>query len=157
MTIIAKGAKDLDESRYSIGAFVDNECRGEGKIIEGKFFITVHGESGESVSFKIFDEISGEYIALPDRVEFTEMAGTFNMPVKFNTAQITGINDVNTNGKVEIYFDGDNIVIKGLDTDQVEIYTTSGQRVGTTDLPSGIYLVKAITSSGAITRKLIKN
>ncbi len=138
MTIIAKASEALDENRYSIGAFVGDECRGEGEIIDGKIFITVHGESGETVKFKLHDSFSDECVELPEQVNFTDMYGSLNAPLPLTTPATTAIDEI--------------VVSNNMDLEGMEIYTLSGQRVNADKLEKGIYIVRSKT----VTRKLIK-
>lgn len=137
MTIIARSDEELDADRYSIGAFVAGECRGEGKIIDGRIFITVHGENGEKVNFKLHDNLTGEYRDLAERVDFADMRGTFKSPMHLDTDGSAGIQDVISDSEID---------------QEAEIYTISGQRVNSQNLAKGIYIVRTKTS----TRKLIK-
>lgn len=138
MTIIARSDEELDADRYSIGAFVAGECRGEGKIIDGRIFITVHGENGEKVNFKLHDNLTGEYRDLAERVDFADMRGTFKSPMHFDTdGSAQGIQDVISDSEID---------------PEAEIYTISGQRVNSQNLAKGIYIVRTKTA----TRKLIK-
>ena len=137
MTIIARSNEELDADRYSIGAFVAGECRGEGKIIDGRIFITVHGENGEKVNFKLHDNLTGEYRDLAERVDFADMRGTFKSPMHLDTDGSAGIQDVISDSEID---------------QEAEIYTISGQRVNSQNLAKGIYIVRTKTS----TRKLIK-
>lgn len=138
MTIIARSDEELDADRYSIGAFVAGECRGEGKIIDGRIFITVHGENGEKVNFKLHDNLTGEYRDLAERVDFADMRGTFKSPMHFDTdGSSQGIQDVISDSEID---------------PEAEIYTISGQRVNSQNLAKGIYIVRTKTA----TRKLIK-
>lgn len=137
MTIIARSDEELDADRYSIGAFVAGECRGEGKIIDGRIFITVHGENGEKVNFKLHDNLTGEYRDLAERVDFADMRGTFKSPMHLDTDGSAGIQDVISDSEID---------------PEAEIYTISGQRVNSQNLAKGIYIVRTKTA----TRKLIK-
>lgn len=137
MTIIARSNEELDADRYSIGAFVAGECRGEGKIIDGRIFITVHGENGEKVNFKLHDNLTGEYRDLAERVDFADMRGTFKSPMHLDTDGSAGIQDVISDSEID---------------PEAEIYTISGQRVNSQNLAKGIYIVRTKTA----TRKLIK-
>ena len=46
MTIVADLGNDYSAERFTVGAFVGDECRGEGEMIDGKCFITVHADKG---------------------------------------------------------------------------------------------------------------
>lgn len=152
MSIIARATTSLEEGRYSIGAFVGDECRGEGVMINGRFFITVHGAGGEKVSFKLYDNNSSQIINLDEEMNFAMTAGTLSEPVALNTPFISGVDGVNANANIDIRFVGDDIVVAGVDENDVEVYNTNGVRVSPTGLAKGVYVVKV----GAVTRKMIK-
>lgn len=93
MSMIAqmKNVDNLDD--YTVGAFVDGECRGEGVAVDGRLFITVHGNSGELVTFRLHNELTGEYYDVPETVTCQQMLGTLSAPVNLTApAVITGIN-----------------------------------------------------------------
>lgn len=82
-----------------------------------------------------------------------------------NTADYDGIdetllNKVNSNASV-VYADG-HITIKGADSKAILLYaangrdvaSTTGSSLSTAGIPSGIYIVKAITSEGVVSAKL---
>ncbi|MGN0231074.1 MAG: hypothetical protein ACI4A8_02555 [Muribaculaceae bacterium] len=152
MSIIARATTSLEEGRYSIGAFVGDECRGEGVMINGRFFITVHGAGGEKVSFKLCDNNSGQIIDLDDEMNFAMTAGTLSEPVALSTPFISGVDGVNADTNIDIRFVGDDIVVAGVEENDVEVYNTNGVRVSPTGLAKGVYVVKV----GAVTRKMIK-
>ncbi len=142
MSIIAESAEPISGTNYSIGAFVGDECRGEGKLIKGKFFITVHGTRGENVTFKLHDNATDTYVNLSERVAFTEMRGTLQSPLTLHSEELTEITDAALS---ELAAAAD-----------VEVYTASGQRVSGDNLVPGVYIVKQRTASGVTSRKVIK-
>lgn len=90
MTIVAQ-LSDLS-GQYSIGAFVGDECRGEGRLVDGKYFITVHADGGEQISFKLLDEVTGELYDIDQTVRMQQMLGTVKQPFSMSTNMVvTGI------------------------------------------------------------------
>ena len=85
MTIIGEIANVPNASDLTIGAFVGDECRGEGKIVEADghqyLFITVHGEGNEEVNFCLGNGVT-EY-PLCETLTFAPSAGTLEAPVRF--------------------------------------------------------------------------
>ena len=59
MTVVATLDNLEDGDRYTIGAFVGDECRGEGRFIDGLAFITIHSDGGEEVKFRLYDTLTG--------------------------------------------------------------------------------------------------
>lgn len=93
MTIVAKveGNAELE-----IGAYVGDECRGEGKLVElngeNYYFITVHGTTGEVVSFKAFDGVS--YSDFSITMPFAGMIGSLSAPMMLSGDFVNGINTI---------------------------------------------------------------
>lgn len=138
MAVIAK--VDVEECEdYTIGAFVDDECRGEGRFINGLAFISVAGEADENVSFRLYNKVSGEFIDLDRELQFAGMAGSVKAPVTMGTIEgTTGIVDINS-----------------IDSNNVEaIYDISGRKVE--QMTEGIYVIKVREGDKIVTKKVRK-
>lgn len=162
MTIVADLGNDYSAERFTVGAFVGDECRGEGEMIEGKCFITVHADKGETISFKLYDAVSGEMRTINEQLPFAKMAGSFRTPQRLTVGGIvTGITaaDIASSGIAVV--DGQ-ITVQGMDVADVIVCNASGAVVSTgettvTGLPSGVYVVKVKTKDGkTVTKKLVK-
>lgn len=84
MSIIADLGGEFASERYSVGAFINGECRGEGTVVDGKWFITVHGDaasSGQNISFRIYDTVTGNTLDIESTQPYAQMAGTLSAPV----------------------------------------------------------------------------
>lgn len=156
MSVICQPTTELEADRYTIGAFVGDECRGEGRMINGRFFVTVHGEMGEKVSFRLYDALTGEYFVLDDAVDFASTVGTYQRPMTLNTPTLTGIDSVTGDQGVAVYLDGGRVVVAGVAAESVEVYNASGMRVAAEGLGTGVYVVRVKTASGTITRTLFR-
>lgn len=162
MTIIADLGNDYSAERFTVGAFVGDECRGEGEMIDGKCFITVHADKGETISFKLHDAVSGEMRTINEQMPFAKMAGSLRTPQRLTVGGIvTGITaaDIASSGIAVV--DGQ-ITVQGMDVADVIVCNASGAVVSTgettvTGLPSGVYVVKVKTKDGkTVTKKLVK-
>lgn len=162
MTIVADLGNDYSAERFTVGAFVGEECRGEGEMIEGKCFITVHADKGETISFKLYDAVSGEMRTINEQLPFAKMAGSFRTPQRMTVGGIvTGITaaDIASSGIAVV--DGQ-ITVQGMDVADVIVCNASGAVVSTGEttvagLPSGVYVVKVKTKDGkTVTKKLVK-
>lgn len=162
MTIVADLGNDYSAERFTVGAFVGDECRGEGEMIDGKCFITVHADKGETISFKLHDAVSGEMRTINEQMPFTKMAGSLRAPQRLTVGGIvTGITsaDIASSG---IAIVGGQITVQGMDVADVIVCNASGAVVSTgettvTGLPSGVYVVKVKTKDGkTVTKKLVK-
>ena len=156
MSVICQPTTELEADRYTIGAFVGDECRGEGRMINGRFFVTIHGEMGEKVSFRLYDVLTGEYIVLDDAVDFASTVGTYQRPMALNTPTLTGIDSFTGDQGVGVYLDGGRVVVAGVAAESVEVYNASGMRVAAEGLGTGVYVVRVKTASGTITRTLFR-
>lgn len=162
MTIVADLGNDYSAERFTVGAFVGDECRGEGEMIDGKCFITVHADKGETISFKLHDAVSGEMRTINEQMPFAKMAGSLRAPQRLTVGGIvTGITaaDIASSGIAVV--DGQ-ITVHGMDVADVIVCNASGAVVSTgettvTGLPSGVYVVKVKTKDGkTVTKKLVK-
>lgn len=162
MTIVADLGNEYSAERFTVGAFVGEECRGEGEMIDGKCFITVHADKGETISFKLYDAVSGEMRTINEQLPFAKMAGSFRTPQRMTVGGIvTGITaaDIASSGIAVV--DGQ-ITVQGMDVADVIVCNASGAVVSTGEttvagLPSGVYVVKVKTKDGkTVTKKLVK-
>lgn len=162
MTIVADLGNDYSAERFTVGAFVGDECRGEGEMIDGKCFITVHADKGETISFKLHDAVSGEMRTINEQMPFAKIAGSLRAPQRLTVGGIvTGITaaDIASSGIAVV--DGQ-ITVLGMDVADVIVCNASGAVVSTgettvTGLPSGVYVVKVKTKDGkTVTKKLVK-
>lgn len=164
MTIIAEIPEITNLNHYSVGAFVGNECRGEGTAVEGKFFITVHGESGEQVDFKLYNKLTGEYHDVENGVMLTKMAGTLTSPLPLAMGAATGIDQAAVARSGIAFADGW-LLIDGISMKSYVLRSLNGKTVlrgysAQTDLshlPSGVYIVTVTTADGStVSKKLVK-
>ena len=97
---------DVNRMRaYTVGAYVGNECRGFGGCVDGNWlFISVAGKPGETVNFRLHNEVTGEYTDLATTVKFGGIVGTLDKPLKLSTTA-TGISEVYRNDVEEDFFD----------------------------------------------------
>lgn len=162
MTIVADLGNDYSAERFTVGAFVGDECRGEGEMIDGKCFITVHADKGETISFKLHDAVSGEMRTINEQMPFTKMAGSLRVPQRLTVGGIvTGITSADIASSGIAIVDGQ-ITVQGMDVADIIVCNASGAVVSTgettvTGLPSGVYVVKVKTKDGkTVTKKLVK-
>ena len=162
MTIVADLGNDYSAERFTVGAFVGDECRGEGEMIDGKCFITVHADKGETISFKLHDAVSGEMRTINEQMPFAKMAGSLRAPQRLTVGGIvTGITSADIASSGIAVVDGQ-ITVQGMDVADIIVCNASGAVVSTgettvTGLPSGVYVVKVKTKDGkTVTKKLVK-
>ena len=104
MSIVAEinGQSSMVNDQWTVGAFVGDECRGEGVCVNGRMFITVHAEAGEQVSFRLCNELTGELYDIDQTVRFGAMLGSMKAPFRMSSqAVVTGVKNIE-NGKLNI-------------------------------------------------------
>ena len=95
MSIVAQLDGVADQSRFSVGAFVDGECRGEGVCNSGRIYITVHANQGERITFRLYDELTGEMYDVDQTVTASLMLGSIAQPFHMSSQSFaTGIEGV---------------------------------------------------------------
>ncbi len=127
MGIIAASDVLDDAGRFTIGAFVGDECRGQGTLQKGRWFIVAHAQGGEQISLRLYDHMTGEFSPLfidgNESIRFAEIAGSMKAPLQLSGPAVTAISTVKT------------VAEPASDV----IYNLSGQRVGR--VQKGLYIV----------------
>ncbi|MCC8037237.1 MAG: hypothetical protein LIP02_03755 [Bacteroidales bacterium] len=138
MALIAK-IEGLESDRYSVGAFVGDECRGEGQLVNGLWFVGVAGDAGETVTFKVLDTLTDQITEIGGTVAITASAGTVSDPVLF-TSNTTGIQSIAADGSLVMNRVAGTIAGSA----SMRIYNLSGQDVTGSNghLTPGMYIVK---------------
>lgn len=137
MTVIADLGSEFASSRYSVGAFIGDECRGEGSFVGGKWFITVHGDAGvkgQTVSFRIYDTMTATSYDICGSLPFSQMAGKLSAPLRMTVDSTTGISGVQN----------------GFSVSNAKCTTVDGRHVDGKPAP-GIYIIRC----GAKAKKII--
>ena len=141
-----------DAADYTIGAFVGDECRGEGKFVNGRAYITAAGEAGEVVTLRLYNTWTGEFVEVEGAVEFTDMAGSVKAPVCFKAGAVTGIESATSDAlTIQGHVATADGTIQVLDV-QGKIVAEGYQRIDFSHLGQGVYVVKA----GEASRKVIR-
>ena len=157
MAIVGKlaNAQGLDASQYTIGAFVGNECRGEGRILDnGLILVSLNGEAGENITFKLRNLFTDEEFDFKTQVNFNLLAGAVDHPIPFVLQMdMTGIEDINGED-LNIRFVGDELQVDGGFSYQV--ISADGKVVTGQQLSSGVYIVVVDTPNGKVSQKVVK-
>ena len=139
MAIVAEIEGLENPEEYTIGAFVGDECRGMGKVVkDGKMMINVAGKSGETVTFRLHNEYTGEFIPLETEVRYSNGYGSLKSPLAITGPSISGISEITT---------GEN--------DEESYYDLYGRKVEG-ELSTGIYIVKTVKNGKVTVTKVSK-
>lgn len=175
MTLIAQvyaGGSITPEGLYTIGAFVNDECRGIGQYVNGKLFMTIHDNLAvnSTISFKAFNNATKEEFGIIEHFSFQNvMKGSMKDPIALHIDAADKLEALE--GAFNIYPNPvrDRFYING-NTDAINsimVISSSGAHmlsmkdypqngVDVTRLADGVYIVVLITSQGDATYKIIK-
>ena len=96
MPIVARVEELTNPEEYMVGAFIDGECRGEGRVaVRDIMLINVAGKVGDKVSFRLYNLTTEEEIMLDKTVGYTSMIGSVKKPMTFAAPVVTGITSQN--------------------------------------------------------------
>ena len=174
MGVIAEVPEYSSHSPFIVGAFVGDECRGLGQMVDDKIFITVYGDAQtkEKIMFKVYDVDSGNEFFMKEECEFDGgQKGTFLAPFVLTSTPQTGMAQYATGTPYIISLDarqetlniegelnGINQVIimnfQGVVFAESNQWIASGMKVS--HLPEGNYIVLAKTTKGVFTKKIQK-
>lgn len=163
--LYADGSLTL-EGTYTVGAFCGNECRGVGKYVDNKLFMTIHGTvaNSETINFKAYENATGQEFDVSESIAFNgQQEGNFTSPVALHISGATGISEISTKFSIyprplhsRLYVNGETANIKSilvLSTDgSVNIsqkgYPNDGIDVSV--LLPGVYVVAITLENGKV-------
>ncbi len=148
MPIVAVLSGIDDPENYSVGAFVGDECRGEGNVAGGKYmFINVAGTAGETVTFKLYNKMEGTYSDLDNTVTYGSKAGSLKNPVELlgKTTAIRNISIGDSEGVITITNAAGTVV-----------RTVVGTSFSLEGLPSGMYIITVNNGNARFSKKIVK-
>ena len=77
---------------YTLGVFVNGECRGRGKVVRGNImFVNAVGQVGERLTFRLMNNATGEVSMLDDVLTYSLVKGSIDSPVVLGASSVTGI------------------------------------------------------------------
>lgn len=144
-----------DAEDYSVLAFSGTECRGVGKVIDGMVMMSVYGNSGDDIMFRIVDE-NGNMIDVAKHETFGEsMLGDINVPY---VMMLDGksVKDADLSGGIRVFVAYKRLCMEGISPDlvkSVSIYNVNGAKcmsvkgfneagIPVDGLPDGIYVIE---------------
>jgi hypothetical protein len=119
---------------HEVGAFVNGECRGSARIeeVNGSYvaFLTVSGEAGEEVTFRLYDVTTGsEYAKVAsERISYkaNDVYGTLSEPMRLHFG-VTGVNEGEDTLSVYPNPTSDKVMVKGNGIETMKVYNAMGQ------------------------------
>ena len=119
MVAVIEGLEDPEN--YTLGVFVNGECRGRGQVVkDGKMFVSAVGKVGEQLTFKLANNFTGVVTDLDETMTYSLIKGSLKAPVAISGSSVTGI----AKTKQDVQDDA--------------VYDMSGRRIQT--MQKGIYI-----------------
>ena len=110
VTLIAQPLLDgfpVVEGAFSIAAFINGDCRGVGRYVEGKMFMTIHGELSNpaTITFKAVENATGRHYDVEETLSFgNQLYGTMANPVKLHLRNATdAVEGVDAGNRYVVY------------------------------------------------------
>lgn len=133
---------DLDVSQpYTLGAFVGDECRGVATVEGERTLFAIHGQPGETVSFRLLDSV-GENFAAQDTLLFdgTALVGSRREPF------VLHFGTYNVEDRLQSPLSESSPIVS------VEWYNLNGQRVAR---PKGLCMKVMRLQNGRVVTKVV--
>lgn len=123
MIATVDGVENLED--YTLGVFVNGECRGRGRVVKDNImFVNAVGKMGEKMTFKLHNDQTDEEFTLDDSMTYTLQKGSLNAPVVLSGSTVTGIQSA-----------------RETETTDETIYDLQGRRVE--NAQKGLYIIGA--------------
>ena len=117
---------DADVNDYYVAAFCGEECRGVGQVVKNVIMMNIHGEGGETITFRGLNRKDEKVTTFVESTSFTgDILGTFIAPFTLTLGEeVTSISAIQSQSKADV------------------LYNLSGQRIipGKQGLSKGLYL-----------------
>ncbi|MDE7420818.1 MAG: chitobiase/beta-hexosaminidase C-terminal domain-containing protein [Muribaculaceae bacterium] len=161
----------LDNSNYQVAAFCGSECRGVGKVIDGRVMMNVYGETDDSISFKVTDTEGVDFYHDDEALTFSEtVIGDLFNPYPITVKDTDGVETIEADSPIKVMFEGEMLLIKGVSADDVryvEVYDIQGQKlmhetrvpesgIKVQSLTDGIYVVIVNANGDYSYHKIVK-
>ena len=166
LAVVELDGAEAYNDNIEVGAFVGNECRGSVRLMRvensGRYmaFLTIHGETGEPVSFRVLDGNGEREVEETIDLRINTVVGDMNKPfvLHANNGELVLFPNPVTKGEVFNLTMPSNIDLKGA---RVEVYNALGSLVRTETLngdntkmagllTAGVYTVKVTDRQGNV-------
>lgn len=167
MAIVAQLDGIDDPENYSVGAFVDGECRGQSQMVaNGLLYIAVAGQTGEQVSFQLYHTPSQQYLTVESQqISFAGRAGSLRAPIALHP-DVTGIAEVMSKDNNLSFSIADNqVLVNGTNRQPIITVTDAlgklvmrqqGMQAALPRLAHGVYLISVSDGLTHVVKKLKK-
>ena len=166
LAVVEHDGAEAYNDNIEVGAFVGNECRGSVRLMRvensGRYmaFLTIHGETGEPVSFRVLDDNGEREVEETIDLHINTVVGEMNKPfvLHANDSELVLFPNPVSKGEVFNLTMPSNVDLKGA---RVEVYNALGNLVRTETLngdntkmagllTAGVYTVKVTDRQGNV-------
>lgn len=131
IALIKENGENVAKSSLQVTAMVGDELRGVGKIVNGKYYLTVYGNTAEEVKFFVENNETGDKTEITETMDFKEdLVGDRKTPYVIDLDLATNINAIFAEGKSVQIYNLQGILVDGFAT-----------RKSIEKLPQGVYIV----------------
>lgn len=118
-----------EDGEYEVAAFCGSECRGVGRNIEGYVFMSVYGNPGDEISFRILPAGMEDVLMISETITLNENPlGNLSSPYPISTGD-TGMKFVKDDSGVRISVKDNMLYVFGNEIRSINIYDIEGNKV----------------------------
>ena len=131
----------LDAEDYQVAAFCGSECRGVGKVVDGKVMMSVYGNAGDKIALQVV-RIDDDMICATssDVLAFGEkVVGNLFDPYVITVGKSSGMSDASLAAGRKVYLVGDVLYVDGVACiDGITLFDTAGNKaLSSRSIPAG--------------------
>ena len=140
----------LDAEDYQVAAFCGSECRGVGKVVDGKVMMSVYGNAGDKISLQVV-RIDDDMICATssDVLAFGEkVVGNLFDPYVITVGKSSGMYDASLAAGRKVYLVGDVLYVDGVACiDGITLFDTAGNKaLSSRSIPDGTLSVAQLVA-----------
>ena len=165
--VVTEGGLLAEDGEFEVGAFCGDECRGTGVYVDGMFMVSVFGNTGDEISFRLLSVPSGRESILSQTILFSENpVGSLKSPYIIDASETTTVDGVSA-GDCRLYVENGTLVIVG-DIDSIQLvevydvagvkkvptYVMAGDSMKIDSLDAGVYIVVIKSDKGRSSHKI---
>ncbi|MDE5876844.1 MAG: T9SS type A sorting domain-containing protein, partial [Muribaculaceae bacterium] len=166
--LVAEDGTEVDASKYAVGAFCGDECRGTGVYVNGVVMINVHGNPGDQLSFRFITPDNEEMLSVSELIFDDSQIYSMSAPYAISLEGTTVAVETVSGADFEVVSEDGEISLNGdlSSVESLEVYDLAGHRVamstkvnGTrlsaSGLEPGVHIIVVRTADTCLYRKVM--
>ncbi|MCC8113084.1 MAG: chitobiase/beta-hexosaminidase C-terminal domain-containing protein [Bacteroidales bacterium] len=152
---------EIEAGTYEVGAFCGSECRGVGQYVNGMLMMSIHGNSGDAITFRLMDADEQTYSTDETMTMAETTVGSVLEPYRLSIeGAVQGISDIAANGRYSVSAVDRQLRVKGdlealsglclIDMKGARVMGVSrvtSAPISLAGLPAGVYVVELRSGS----------